>query len=110
METKAREAFFDSIVSRKAVSQHLILKIRRECLVKDSLRGVSEVVGSEKEEIKKSLQIKFSDEEGIDAGGYAYLYQGIISFYFQSYILTILGFGKNGFCSWFEILDTVRMT
>lgn len=85
METKAREAFFDSIVSRKAVSQYLILKIRRECLVEDSLRGVSEVVGTGQEEIKKGLRIEFSDEEGIDAGGYAYPYQATasFSFYFQ---------------------------
>lgn len=69
METKAREAFFDSIVNRKAVSQYLVLKIRRECLVEDSLRGVSEVLGTGQEEIKKGLRIEFSDEEGIDAGG-----------------------------------------
>lgn len=84
METKAREAFFDSIVSRKAVSQYLIFKIRRECLVEDSLRSVGEVVGTGQEEIKKGLRIEFSDEEGVDAGGYAYLYQGAISFCFQS--------------------------
>lgn len=84
MEAKAREAFFDSIVSRKAVSQYLVLKIRRECLVEDSLRGVSEVLGTGQEEIKKGLRIEFSGEEGIDAGGYAYPYQGIISLYFQS--------------------------
>lgn len=71
METKAREAFFNSIVSRKAVSQYLVLRIRRECLVEDSLRGVSEVVVTGQEEIKKGLRIEFSDEEGIDAGGYA---------------------------------------
>ena len=53
MEVKAREAFFDSILSRKAVSQYLILKVRRDCLVEDSLRGflrllVLEVVISRK--------------------------------------------------------------
>ena len=84
METKAREAFFDSIVSRKAVSQYLVLKVRRECLVEDSLRGVSEVVGTGQEEIKKGLRIEFFDEEGIDAGGYAYPYQATISFCLQS--------------------------
>jgi E3 ubiquitin-protein ligase HECTD2 len=36
MEIKAREAFFDSILSNKAVSQFLVLKVRRECLVEDS--------------------------------------------------------------------------
>lgn len=71
METKAREAFFHSIMGRKAVSQYLVLRIRRDCLIEDSLRGVSEVVGTGPEEIKKGLRIEFSDEEGIDAGGYA---------------------------------------
>ncbi len=36
MEMKAREAFFDSILSHRAVSQFLVLKVRRECLVEDS--------------------------------------------------------------------------
>ena len=70
MEVKAREAFFDSITNRKAVSQHLLLKVRRECLVEDSLRNVSEVVGTGEEEIKKGLRIEFLGEEGVDAGGY----------------------------------------
>ena len=69
MEVKAREAFFDSILSRKAVSQFLVLKVRRDCLVEDSLRGVSEVVGTGGEEIKKGLRIDFVGEEGVDAGG-----------------------------------------
>lgn len=73
MEVKAREAFFDSIISRKAISQYLVLKVRRECLVDDSLRGVSEVVGTGQEEIKKGLRIEFLGEEGIDAGGYVLL-------------------------------------
>lgn len=69
METKAREAFFNSILNHKAVSQYLVLKVRRECLVEDSLRGVSEVVGSNQEDIKKGLRIEFVGEEGVDAGG-----------------------------------------
>ncbi|KAH8811813.1 ubiquitin-protein ligase-like protein E3 [Xylogone sp. PMI_703] len=69
MEVKAREAFFDSIMSHKTVNQYIVLKVRRECLVEDSLRGVSEVVGSGGEEIKKGLRIEFQGEEGIDAGG-----------------------------------------
>lgn len=69
MEVKAREAFFDSIMTHKTVNQYLVLKIRRECLVEDSLKGVSEVVGSGDEEIKKGLRIEFKGEEGIDAGG-----------------------------------------
>ena len=69
MEVKARDAFFTSILSRKAVSQYLLLKVRRDCLVDDSLRGVSEVVGSGQEEVKKGLRIEFLGEEGVDAGG-----------------------------------------
>jgi E3 ubiquitin-protein ligase HECTD2 len=69
MEVKAREAFFDSIMTRQMVNQYLVLKIRRDCLVEDSLKGVSEVVGSGSEEIKKGLRIEFKGEEGIDAGG-----------------------------------------
>jgi E3 ubiquitin-protein ligase HECTD2 len=69
MEVKAREAFFDSIMTRKNVNQYLILKIRRECLVEDSLKGVGAVVGTGGEEIKKGLRIEFRGEEGIDAGG-----------------------------------------
>ncbi|KAL3417785.1 HECT-domain-containing protein [Phlyctema vagabunda] len=69
MEVKAREAFFDSIMTRKTVNQYLVLHIRRDCLVEDSLKGVSEVVGTGGEEIKKGLRIDFKGEEGIDAGG-----------------------------------------
>ncbi|EER29252.1 HECT-domain containing protein [Coccidioides posadasii C735 delta SOWgp] len=69
MEAKAREAFFDNILGRRGTSQYLVLKVRRECLVEDSLRGVSEVVGSGQEEIKKGLRIEFVGEEGVDAGG-----------------------------------------
>lgn len=69
MEVKAREAFFNSILSRKAVSQYLVLKVRRDCLVEDSLRSVSEVVWSSQQEIKKGLRIEFIGEEGVDAGG-----------------------------------------
>ncbi|KAI1004803.1 putative E3 ubiquitin-protein ligase [Podosphaera aphanis] len=69
MEVKAREAFFDSIMNHKAVNQYLVLSVRRDCLVEDSLKAVSEVVGTGSEEIKKGLRISFKGEEGIDAGG-----------------------------------------
>ena len=69
MEIKAREAFFTSILNRKAVSQYLVLKVRRECLVEDSLRSVSEVVGTGQDDIKKGLRIDFIEEEGLDSGG-----------------------------------------
>ncbi len=69
MEIKAREAFFNSIMNRKAINQYLVLKVRRDCLVEDSLSGVSEVVGQGQEEIKKGLKIEFKGEEGLDSGG-----------------------------------------
>ena len=69
MEIKAREAFFESIMNRKAINQYLVLKVRRDCLVEDSLRSVSEVVGTGQEEIKKGLRIEFLGEEGLDSGG-----------------------------------------
>ena len=69
MKGKAREAFFDSILTHKAYVQYLVLRIRRDCLVDDSLKQVSEVVGSGSEDIKKALRIEFHGEEGVDAGG-----------------------------------------
>lgn len=69
MESKAREAFFDSILSRKAVSQYLVLKVRRDCLVDDSLKSVSEAIGRGGSDVKKGLRIDFVGEEGVDAGG-----------------------------------------
>ncbi|KAI1980692.1 putative E3 ubiquitin-protein ligase [Ophidiomyces ophidiicola] len=69
MEAKAREVFFDNILGRRGGSQYLVLKIRRECLVEDSLSRVSEVIGSSAGDIKKGLRIEFVGEEGVDAGG-----------------------------------------
>ncbi|EFR04438.1 ubiquitin-protein ligase E3A [Nannizzia gypsea CBS 118893] len=69
MEAKAREAFFDTILGRRGVSQYLVLKVRRDCLAEDSLQSVSAVIGSAEEDIKKGLRIEFAGEEGIDAGG-----------------------------------------
>ncbi|KAM7208684.1 putative E3 ubiquitin-protein ligase [Naviculisporaceae sp. PSN 640] len=69
MENKARDAFFDSIMTHRIVQQFLILNIRRDCLVDDSLKAVREVIGGGGEEIKKGLKIIFRGEEGVDAGG-----------------------------------------
>ncbi|KAI1639338.1 hypothetical protein F4809DRAFT_137674 [Biscogniauxia mediterranea] len=69
MAGKAREAFFDSILTHKNYTQYLVLSVRRECLVDDSLKKVSEVVGSGSEDIKKGLRIEFQGEEGVDGGG-----------------------------------------
>lgn len=69
MQSKARDAFFDSIMTRRSVNQFLMLDVRRDCLVDDSLKAVSEVIGSGSEDIKKGLRISFKGEEGIDGGG-----------------------------------------
>ncbi|KAK3297712.1 uncharacterized protein B0H64DRAFT_130284 [Chaetomium fimeti] len=69
MSNKARDAFFDSILTNRVVQQFLVLNIRRECLVDDSLKAVSEVIGSGGEDVKKKLKIIFKGEEGVDAGG-----------------------------------------
>lgn len=69
MQNKARDAFFDSIMSRRNIKQFLELSVRRDCLVDDSLQAVSEVIGSGSEDIKKGLRINFKGEEGVDAGG-----------------------------------------
>lgn len=69
MQSKARDAFFDSIMSRRAIEQYLVLNVRRDCLVEDSLTAVSAVIGSGSEDIKKGLRIAFRGEEGVDAGG-----------------------------------------
>lgn len=97
MEIKAREAFFDSIMNRKAVSQHVVLRVRRDCLVEDSLRGVSEVVGTGQEEIKKGLRIEFLHEEGIDAGGYSTPTE-LLPMAADDFA----AFVKNGFSFWLE--------
>ncbi|KAK3943523.1 putative E3 ubiquitin-protein ligase [Diplogelasinospora grovesii] len=69
MQNKARDAFFDSIMTRRTIEQFLVLHIRRDCLVEDSLKAVGEVIGGGGEEIKKGLRIIFKGEEGVDAGG-----------------------------------------
>jgi E3 ubiquitin-protein ligase HECTD2 len=69
MDSRARDAFFDSIMRRRTVEQFLTLNVRRDCLVEDSLKAVSEVIGSGSEDVKKALRIVFRGEEGLDAGG-----------------------------------------
>lgn len=69
MQSKARDAFFDSIMTRRNINQYLFLDIRRDCLVDDSLTAVSSAIGSGGEDLKKGLRISFQGEEGIDAGG-----------------------------------------
>ncbi|KAG3183182.1 hypothetical protein PC129_g25345, partial [Phytophthora cactorum] len=56
-------------MSRRSINQYLVLDVRRDCLVDDSLKAVSEVIDSGSEDIKKGLRIIFKGEEGIDGGG-----------------------------------------
>ncbi|EME83066.1 uncharacterized protein MYCFIDRAFT_104646, partial [Pseudocercospora fijiensis CIRAD86] len=69
MEVKAREAYFDQVLHNRTIDGHFHLRVRRECMVDDSLRQISEAVGSGQEELKKGLRVHFTDEEGVDAGG-----------------------------------------
>ena len=69
MEIKAREAYFDSVIRQRALDQYLHLRVRRDCMVDDSLRQISEAVGQGSEELKKGLRVQFTGEEGVDAGG-----------------------------------------
>ncbi|KAJ8611131.1 hypothetical protein MRB53_038126 [Persea americana] len=70
MTIKAREAFFESLVDRnRETSAHMFLKVRRNCLIEDSFKGISEVVGAGQQEFRKGLRVHFIGEEGVDAGG-----------------------------------------
>jgi len=70
MENQAREAFFQSVVRQRSGDGHFHLRVRRECMVDDSLRQISEAAGAgQGEELKKGLRVHFTGEEGVDAGG-----------------------------------------
>jgi E3 ubiquitin-protein ligase HECTD2 len=69
MEIMAREAYFDSVTTRRSIDGYFHLRVRRECMVDDSLKQISGAVGSGPEELKKGLKVHFTDEEGVDAGG-----------------------------------------
>lgn len=69
MEIKAREAYFDQVIRQRAIDGYFHLRVRRDCMVDDSLRAISEAVGAGQDELKKGLRVHFSGEEGVDAGG-----------------------------------------
>ncbi|KAF2864264.1 hypothetical protein K470DRAFT_273637 [Piedraia hortae CBS 480.64] len=69
MQIKARQAWFDTVWHQSAHNSHFHLRVRRECMVDDSLRQISEAVGTGQEELKKGLRVHFEGEEGVDAGG-----------------------------------------
>jgi HECT-domain (ubiquitin-transferase) len=65
MEIKAREAFFTTVFQKRNVAPHLLLKVRRDCIIEDSLAQIS----SNEMDVKKGLRIEFVGEDGVDAGG-----------------------------------------
>ncbi|KAF2227554.1 hypothetical protein BDZ85DRAFT_4794 [Elsinoe ampelina] len=69
METKARETYFNNVISGRAQDVQFHLHVRRECVVEDSLSRIGEAVGQLQGDLKKGLRVHFSGEEGIDAGG-----------------------------------------
>lgn len=69
MEVKAREAYFDQVIRARQNDGYFHLRVRRDCMVDDSLRQISEAVGAGQEELKKGLRVHFTGEEGVDAGG-----------------------------------------
>jgi E3 ubiquitin-protein ligase HECTD2 len=69
MASKARQEFFDSIMRHTSVDKFFHLKVRRTCIIEDSLQRISEAISSSEGEAKKALKVHFEGEEGIDAGG-----------------------------------------
>jgi len=65
MEVKAKEAFFTTVFQKRTVAPHLILKVRRDCIIEDSLSQIS----CNEMDVKKGLRIEFIGEDGVDAGG-----------------------------------------
>ncbi|KAI9303959.1 hypothetical protein BJ944DRAFT_203547 [Cunninghamella echinulata] len=65
MEIKRREAFFNMLFHQRASLPYLMLSIRRQYLIEDSLRQLVQ----HELDLKKSLRIEFVGEEGVDAGG-----------------------------------------
>jgi E3 ubiquitin-protein ligase HECTD2 len=69
MASKARQEFFDSIARNTSHEKYFHLKVRRKCMIEDSLTRISEAISSSECEAKKALKVQFDGEEGIDAGG-----------------------------------------
>ncbi|CAG8475574.1 1330_t:CDS:10 [Acaulospora morrowiae] len=65
MDGKAQEAFFTLILQKRITLPHLVLRIRRDYLIEDSLTQIA----ANEMDLKKSLRIEFVGEDGVDAGG-----------------------------------------
>lgn len=69
MESKAREVYFNNVISGRAQDTKFHLKVRRDCVVEDSLQRIGEAVGQVQGDLKKGIHVQFAGEEGVDAGG-----------------------------------------
>ncbi|RUS25861.1 hypothetical protein BC938DRAFT_471542 [Jimgerdemannia flammicorona] len=65
METKVKEAILTILYQKRVTVPYLVLRVRRDNLIVDSLTQLAQ----HETDLKKSLKIEFSGEEGIDAGG-----------------------------------------
>ncbi|KAL1918392.1 uncharacterized protein VTP21DRAFT_3052 [Calcarisporiella thermophila] len=66
MENKFKEAIFTIIFQKRAIVPYLVLQVRRDRLIEDSL---NQLASHDADDLKKSLRIEFTGEEGVDAGG-----------------------------------------
>ncbi|KAK9709845.1 putative E3 ubiquitin-protein ligase [Basidiobolus ranarum] len=65
MENKVKEAIITILFQKRVTVPYLVLHIRRDYLIEDSLDQLS----SHQMDLKKKLKIEFINEDGIDAGG-----------------------------------------
>ncbi|ODV90096.1 hypothetical protein CANCADRAFT_31155 [Tortispora caseinolytica NRRL Y-17796] len=65
MRILAQNAFFSSLERHLPISGSTNIKVRRNCIIEDSLRQLSNVDA----DLKMGITVTFDGEEGIDAGG-----------------------------------------
>lgn len=65
MERKAEEAFINSLDKRVMIDVYFSIFVHRDRIIEDSLTCIK----NNRENLKKTIRIKFIDEPGIDAGG-----------------------------------------
>ncbi|ORY07999.1 hypothetical protein K493DRAFT_201530, partial [Basidiobolus meristosporus CBS 931.73] len=65
MENKVKEAIITILFQKRVTVPYLVLHIRRDYLIEDSLNQLS----FHQMDLKKKLKIEFVNEDGIDAGG-----------------------------------------
>lgn len=67
MSAEFQSAVFRSILTMSMHSPYLVLRVRRDHLIRDSLQQL----GSRSADLKKPLKVHFIGEEGVDEGGVA---------------------------------------